>query len=247
MLLVTILPASYRMFVPVANQVESNSWRTAHPLPSVMRTLATGSASRCRCHLPGSLPFGECFEPPQLLAHHDQIPPRQQRTTDPLPPPRGSGIQFHHQSTGAFACGSHSIRDRQRPEQALELRPDERRDVPIQLEVNDLANQKALPTLQMFSSRRQRTRTVASVVIDPVVAVGRELELAQPAKKHLRRCRNVNRAQQSFVGYSEIVIAGVAGRAFIRCGIPELGRLSRSRIRNQTPSNKQIRTLVRDG
>src|SRR5574341_977148 len=91
----------------------------------------------------------------------------------------------------------------------------------------------------MFNSRRQFVRTLTPEVIDPVVAVGCELELAQPAKKHLSRCRNVNCAHQPLIGYTQIVIARVAVRTLTKCGLPEFGSLANPHIRLLKKPNGQ--------
>jgi len=80
----------------------------------------------------------------------------------------------------------------------------------------------ALARLELVRAGRELLRAAAAEVVDPVVAVGRVAELAEPAVHELARRVDVHGAHQDLLRVRDEVVARKRLGAFLSCRSPAL-------------------------
>lgn len=100
---------------------------------------------------------------------------------------------------------------------------DDSGQAPSFLELNEVEHEERLALSQPFCSGRETPRTLPSSIVEPVIAVGRHLELAEPAEHCRRRCRDRDRASEPANRRIQVVVAGKAGGPLLGCGVPVPG------------------------
>ena len=183
---------------------------------------------------------GERGDRTQLLAHHDEVAGRQH-----LGPEKPSGSR---------RCRTRSFTERRVPCTAARTRyvtatsPNNRlieRNVKWSSsferdELEDLRD--ALADGEVVHTRRQGARTATPEVVDPVVAVRRNPELADPPEDHWDRRAHVDGAVQRDIGVWEHAIARPYGRAFLRSRVP-FGHVPAKRLHAYMTAGQRLRTL----
>jgi len=128
----------------------------------------------------------EGFQVEQLPPHHHEVAPGQEcaRRTAPWPG-RRHHAQLCEEPRAIRRLGARPVGDAHEAEQARALRVDRGRErhLHARLEILELEDlHEALAALEPFELRDQRARAAAAAVVDPVVAVWRDAELAEPSK-----------------------------------------------------------------
>src|SRR5215207_4870012 len=121
----------------------------------------------------------------ELFPHHDHVTPCQDEVACPFPEPvRRVYVQPDEQPATASSSIDDLVGQGDHTEQTLGLRCPPDGDVLVWDKTGDRTDQEALAGLQIVKARAQLARAAAAEVVDPVVAVGRRPQLAQPAKHH---------------------------------------------------------------
>src|SRR5205823_1921108 len=115
----------------------------------------------------------------------------------------------------AFALRLDDVARGEPAEDAVEhARACHRRQMAVLLEVDELeAAHHRLAALEVVETRCQLARALPSEIVDPVVAVRRHTQLAEPAEHDRSGRVDVDRAKEGLVGRSEVPVTGKGGRA----------------------------------
>src|SRR5262249_3825482 len=106
---------------------------------------------------------------------------------------------------------------------------EDNREMAIALELDEPEDgDDRLPDGELLVLGITRARARATAVVDPVVAVGRHAQLAQPAKDHIRWCVDIDRAVERVSRAVEMTIARIRSRALLRGRAPVTNQAHRS-------------------
>jgi hypothetical protein len=169
--------------------------------------------------------FGQPLQRSELFSHHDQVAPREQLETYPVPP---AGRLVHEkpddETGGRRRLGRHAVGDGDYPVEPLRRGNRAPGDVFVRGEIGDLCDEESLARGQRIHAGRQGPRAPAAKVVDPVVAVRRHPQLTEPAEHHRSRSVDVDAAgQPSDRGLYE-PITGIVGRNLGSGHVPGIGQ-----------------------
>jgi hypothetical protein len=159
--------------------------------------------------------FREVAQVEQLTSGHDEVTPGQQPALQVATDAgRIGGDELHDQACGLIGHGRDDVAQREVGEDRAT--PEPHRHVPVGLELDQVEDRhEAVADGEAFHAGRQRARTPAPEVVDPVVAVGRHLELAEPAEDDGGRGVHRDAAPVGIVGAVQHAVAGIRPRALL--------------------------------